>query len=61
MLLRVTDRVFAHYYRKRILSHGQETCPLEALVDLLAVFYSPEEEKEKRKSSRHVGLCAKRR
>ncbi|KIZ40280.1 MULTISPECIES: tetratricopeptide repeat protein [Rhodopseudomonas] len=45
VLLRVTDRVFAHYYRKRILSHGLETCPLEALVDLLAVIYSPEEKK----------------
>jgi tetratricopeptide (TPR) repeat protein len=45
VLLRVTDRVFVHYYRKRILSHGQETCPLEALVDLLAVIYSPEEKK----------------
>lgn len=45
VLLRVTDRVFAHYYRKRILSHGQETCPLEALVDLLSVIYSPEEKK----------------
>jgi tetratricopeptide (TPR) repeat protein len=45
VLLRVSDRVFAHYYRKRILNHGQEICPLEALVDLLALIYSPEEKK----------------
>ncbi len=45
VLLRVTDRVFAHYYRKRVLNHGQESCPLESLVDLLALIYSPEEKK----------------
>jgi tetratricopeptide (TPR) repeat protein len=45
VLLRVTDRVFAHYYRKRVLNHGEETCPLESLVDLLSVIYSPEEKK----------------
>ena len=44
--MRVSDRVFAHYYRKRILCHGQEICPLEALVDLLALIYSPEEKKQ---------------
>ena len=46
VLLRVSDRVFAHYYRKRILSHGQETCPLESLVDLLALIYSSEEKRQ---------------
>ena len=57
MLLRVTDRVFAHYYRKRILSHGQETCPLEALVDLLAVYYSPEEQKREAEKLKARGLA----
>lgn len=58
VLLRVTDRVFAHYYRKRILSHGLETCPLEALVDLLAVIYSPEE--KKREAAKFTALGLKR-
>jgi tetratricopeptide (TPR) repeat protein len=57
ILLRVTDRVFAHYYRKRILSHGQETCPLEALVDLLAVIYSPEEKKREAEKLAERGLA----
>jgi len=56
VLLRVTDRVFAHYYRKRILSHGQKTCPLEALVDLLAVIYSPEEKKREADKLAALGL-----
>jgi tetratricopeptide (TPR) repeat protein len=56
VLLRVTDRVFAHYYRKRILSHGIETCPLEALVDLLAVIYSPEEKKREADKFAALGL-----
>jgi tetratricopeptide (TPR) repeat protein len=45
VLHRVADRVFSHYYRKRILSHGLEICPLEALVDILALIYSPEEKR----------------
>lgn len=45
VLLRVADRVFAHFYRKRILSHGAEVCPLEALVEILALIYSPEEKR----------------
>ncbi len=56
VLLRVTDRVFAHYYRKRILSHGQETCPLEALVDLLSVIYSPEEKKREADKLAELGF-----
>jgi tetratricopeptide (TPR) repeat protein len=56
VLLRVTDRVFAHYYRKRILSHGQEVCPLEALVELLTVFYSPEEKKREAEKLKARGL-----
>ncbi len=46
-LFRVADRVFAHYYRRRVVQHGQNACPLEALVDLLAVYFSPDEKKEK--------------
>jgi tetratricopeptide (TPR) repeat protein len=57
VLHRVTDRVFAHYYRKRILSHGQEICPLETLVDLLAVFYSPEEKKREAEKFAALGLA----
>ena len=57
VLLRVTDRVFAHYYRKRILSHGQEACPLEALVDLLAVIYSPEEKRREAEKLAARGLA----
>ncbi|MCP9628251.1 hypothetical protein NML43_14240 [Rhodopseudomonas palustris] len=57
VLLRVTDRVFAHYYRKRILSHGLETCPLESLVDLLAVIYSPEEKKREADRFAAMGLA----
>ncbi len=57
VLLRVSDRVFAHYYRKRILAHGQETCPLEALVDLLAVFYSPEEQRREAEKLKTRGLA----
>lgn len=57
VLLRVTDRVFAHYYRKRILSHGLETCPLESLVDLLAVIYSPEEKKREAEKFAAMGLA----
>jgi hypothetical protein len=57
VLLRVTDRVFAHYYRKRILSHGQEVCPLEALVELLAVFYSPDEKRREAEKLKDRGLA----
>lgn len=57
VLLRVTDRVFAHYYRKRILSHGLETCPLESLVDLLAVIYSAEEKKREADKFAAMGLA----
>jgi tetratricopeptide (TPR) repeat protein len=57
VLLRVSDRVFAHYYRKRILAHGQETCPLEALVDLLAVFYSPDEQRREAEKLKARGLA----
>ena len=56
ILLRITDRVFAHYYRKRILSHGEKTCPLEALVDLLAVIYSPEEKRREAEKLAALGL-----
>src|ERR1041385_2668792 len=56
VLLRVTDRVFAHYYRKRILSHGQETCPLEALVEILSLLYSPEEKRREAEKFAARGL-----
>jgi tetratricopeptide (TPR) repeat protein len=56
VLLRVSDRVFAHYYRKRILSHGLEICPLEALVDILALIYSPEEKQREAEKFAARGL-----
>lgn len=47
ILYRVADRVFAHYYRFRIVDHGKSLCPLEGLVDLLAASYSLEEQRER--------------
>jgi len=47
VLYRVADRVFAHYYRRRIVDHGKTACPLEALVDLLAAYFSPREKQTK--------------
>ena len=47
VLYRVADRVFAHYYRRRIVDHGRDGCPLDGLVDLLADYFSPEEKREK--------------
>lgn len=42
-LYRVADRVFAHYYRKRILSDVTQPSPLEPLVDFLADCFSSRE------------------
>lgn len=39
--------MFAHYYRRRIIDHGRDACPLDGLVDLLADYFSPEEKREK--------------
>lgn len=47
VLYRAADRVFAHFYRRRIVQHGTDVCPLEALVDLLANFFSPDEKRAK--------------
>lgn len=58
ILYRVADRVFAHYYRRRIVAHGSETCALEALVDLLAQFFTPEELKQKAEEFSQKGLMA---
>lgn len=46
-LFRVADRVFAHFYRRRIIAHGRALCPLDALVDLLADFFSDQEKADK--------------
>ncbi len=46
-LYRVADRVFAHYYRFRVIEHGKDLCPLEGLVDLLAEFFTPDEKRGK--------------
>lgn len=47
VLYRVGDRVFAHYYRRRVVDHGATVCALEALVDLLAEYFSPQEKQTK--------------
>ena len=47
VLYRVADRIFAHYYRRRIVDHGDATCPLEGLVDLLAQYYSRDEKRDR--------------
>ncbi len=57
VLLRVADRVFAHYYRKRILAHGRESCPLEALVEILALIYSTEEKRSEAEKFAARGLA----
>jgi tetratricopeptide (TPR) repeat protein len=55
VLYRVADRVFAHYYRRRIIDHGKNLCPLEGLVELLAGFFSPEEKQAKAEEFLHSG------
>jgi tetratricopeptide (TPR) repeat protein len=47
VLYRVADRVFAHFYRRRTITHGNQACALEALVDLLAEYFTPDEMKAK--------------
>jgi len=47
VLYRVSDRVFAHYYRFRVIEHGKALCPLEALVELLAEFFDPDQKRKK--------------
>jgi hypothetical protein len=61
ILYRVADRVFAHYYRRRIIDHGRELCPLEGLVDLLADFYNPEEKRAKALEYLRLGLVSEAR
>jgi TPR repeat protein len=44
-LYRVTDRVFVHYYRLRQGSKTAQSRPLEAILDFLEAFYTPEEKR----------------
>ena len=39
-LYRVADRVFAHFYRVRVLDHGRDVCILEPIVELLVDAFS---------------------
>jgi hypothetical protein len=61
VLYRVADRVFAHYYRRRIIDHGRELCPLEGLVDLLSDFYNPKEKEAKALELLRLGYVAEAR
>ncbi len=61
VLYRVADRVFAHYYRRRVIDHGRTACPLEALVDLLADFFSPDEKRAKAEEFARLGLMPEAR
>ncbi|HEY8125920.1 MAG TPA: tetratricopeptide repeat protein [Methylocystis sp.] len=61
VLYRVADRVFAHYYRRRVIDHGKTACPLEALVDLLAEFFSRDEKQEKAAEYARLGRIAEAR
>ncbi len=45
-LYRVEDRVFAHYYRKRHLLHGQEYSPFEAIAEFLKLYFNNPEKRE---------------
>jgi len=56
MLYRVADRVFAHYYRRRIITHGEGGCPLEGLVELLTEFFTPDEKRAKAEEFARRGL-----
>lgn len=55
MLYRVSDRLMAHYYRKRHLSPGGEASLLEGITELLAEFFTPEEKQEEAKRLRALG------
>lgn len=56
VLYRVADRVFAHFYRFRVIDHGKGLCPLEALVELLTVFFGPTEKRGKASEFLRLGL-----
>ncbi len=55
VLYRVADRIFAHYYRRRVVDHGEGMCPLEGLVDLLAQYYSRDEKRDRIEQFANLG------
>lgn len=57
-LYRVEDRVFAHYYRKRHLLHGQEYSPFEAIAEFLKLYFN---NPEKREQAMRLALSGKGR
>ena len=62
ILYRVSDRIFAHYYRRRVIDHGGEgKCPLEGLVDLLARYYSKDEKLDRAERFAQLGHHAEAR
>jgi tetratricopeptide (TPR) repeat protein len=61
VLYRVADRVFAHFYRRRTIAHGNQACALEALVELLAEYFTPDEMKARIADFAHKGLIEEAR
>jgi len=58
MLYRVSDRLMAHYYRKRHLSSGESASLLEGITELLVGFFSPEEKRAEAERLRALGRAA---
>lgn len=44
-LYRIEDRVFAHYYRKRHILHGQGYSPFEAIAEFLKLYFDNDEKR----------------
>ncbi|MEZ5467005.1 MAG: hypothetical protein R3F18_04985 [Lysobacterales bacterium] len=61
ILYRVADRIFAHYYRRRVIDHGEGQCPLEGLVELLAQYYSKDEKLARAEQYAQMGYPAEAR
>jgi len=58
MLYRVSDRLMAHYYRKRHLTPGEGASLLEGITELLAGFFSTEEKRAEAERLRALGRTA---
>lgn len=58
MLYRVSDRLMAHYYRKRHLGVGDGASLLEGIVEFLESFYTPEEKRAEAERLRALGRAA---
>ena len=58
MLYRVSDRLMAHYYRKRHLGAGAGASLLEGIVEFLESFYTPDEKRAEAERLRALGRTA---